>query len=295
MKLLWEIVQFLFYTGLIVVISKYILVRTLRSLAENLKLKPKTVGDIAGVATSVPELLTISASSLSGLNTAGIYNIISSNVINLIQYFAAILLNKNQKIFRNKAIFIDVILVVITIILPILIVWSGVEVDLKMVPILLLLYIGFVRIDRNVHKLYLKDAEETNDVEDVKYVGDVKKTKHKNKEWQKGSQVDKKTVAKNICILIITSVLLFFIGELLGNTLENLCRKFNVPELMIGIILGFATSIPELITFFEAQKHHSKEQNNIHGVVEATNNLLTSNMMNLFIIQSIGILIASFA
>ena len=177
MKLLWEIVQFLFYTGLIVVISKYILVRTLRSLAENLKLKPKTVGDIAGVATSVPELLTISASSLSGLNTAGIYNIISSNVINLIQYFAAILLNKNQKIFRNKAIFIDIILVVITIILPILIVWFGVEVDLKMVPILLLLYIGFVRIDRNVHKLYLKDAEETNDVEDVKYVGDVKKAK----------------------------------------------------------------------------------------------------------------------
>lgn len=298
MKLLWEIIQFLFYTGLIVVISKYVLVRTLRSLAENLKLKPKTVGDIAGVATSVPELLTISASSLSGLNTAGIYNIISSNVINLIQYFAAILLNKNQKVFRNKAIFIDVILVIITIILPILVVWVGVEVDLKMVPILLLLYIGFVRIDRNAHKLYLKDAEDANDVGDVKDVEDVKKTKHaKNayKKGQKGSQVDKKAVAKNICILIITAVLLFFVGELLGNTLENLCRKFNVPELMIGIILGFATSIPELITFFEAQKHHSKEQNNIHGVVEATNNLLTSNMMNLFIIQSIGILIASFA
>ena len=298
MKLLWEIIQFLFYTGLIVVISEYVLVRTLRSLAENLKLKPKTVGDIAGVATSVPELLTISASSLSGLNTAGIYNIISSNVINLIQYFAAILLNKNQKVFRNKAIFIDVILVIITIILPILVVWVGVEVDLKMVPILLLLYIGFVRIDRNAHKLYLKDAEDANDVGDVKDVEDVKKTKHaKNayKKGQKGSQVDKKAVAKNICILIITAVLLFFVGELLGNTLENLCRKFNVPELMIGIILGFATSIPELITFFEAQKHHSKEQNNIHGVVEATNNLLTSNMMNLFIIQSIGILIANFA
>lgn len=298
MKLLWEIIQFLFYTGLIVVISKYVLVRTLRSLAENLKLKPKTVGDIAGVATSVPELLTISASSLSGLNTAGIYNIISSNVINLIQYFAAILLNKNQKVFRNKAIFIDVILVVITIILPILVVWIGVEVDLKMVPILLLLYIGFVRIDRNAHKLYLKDAEDANDVgdvEDVEDVGDVKETKYENKERRGGKQVNKKAVAKNICILIITAVLLFFVGELLGNTLENLCRKFNVPELMIGIILGFATSIPELITFFEAQKHHSKEQNIIHGVVEATNNLLTSNMMNLFIIQSIGILIANFA
>ena len=97
MNLLWEIIQFLFYAGLIVVISKEILVRTLRSLAENLKLKPKTVGDIAGIATSVPELLTISAASINGLIGAGIYNVLSSNVINLIQYVGAISLNKNNK------------------------------------------------------------------------------------------------------------------------------------------------------------------------------------------------------
>ena len=60
---------------------------------------------------------------------------------------------------------------------------------------------------------------------------------------------------------------------------------------MIGILLGFITSIPELITFFEAQKHHKeKGQDNMLGVVEATNNLLTSNVLNLFMIQSIGIL-----
>lgn len=80
-------------------------------------------------------------------------------------------------------------------------------------------------------------------------------------------------------------------GNLLGNTLENLCNRFNIPELVIGMILGFVTSIPELITFFEAQKHHKKEENNILGVVEATNNLLMSNILNLFIIQSIGIII----
>ena len=61
MELLWEIIQFIFFSGLIVIISKNILVKTLRNLAENLNLKPKTVGDIAGIATSVPELLTISA------------------------------------------------------------------------------------------------------------------------------------------------------------------------------------------------------------------------------------------
>ena len=119
MELLWEIIQFIFFSGLIVIISKNILVKTLRNLAENLNLKPKTVGDIAGIATSVPELLTISASSFNGLLGASIYNVLSSNVINFIQYDAAIMLNKNQKALKNKAIKIDIILVIITIILPI--------------------------------------------------------------------------------------------------------------------------------------------------------------------------------
>lgn len=82
------------------------------------------------------------------------------------------------------------------------------------------------------------------------------------------------------------------VGELLGDTLNNLCNQFNISQTIIGILLGFITSIPELITFFESQKHY-KEQNSddILGVVEATNNLLTSNVLNLFIIQSIGIAI----
>ena len=66
---------------------------------------------------------------------------------------------------------------------------------------------------------------------------------------------------------------------------------FNISQTIIGILLGFVTSIPELITFFESQRHHSKSKNDILGVVEATNNLLTSNILNLFVIQSIGIII----
>ena len=41
-----EIIKFIIYSALIVLISKYILVTTLRKLAESLKLKPKTVGNI---------------------------------------------------------------------------------------------------------------------------------------------------------------------------------------------------------------------------------------------------------
>ena len=279
MELLWEILRFLFFSGLIVLISKDILVKTLRNLAENLNLKPKTVGDIAGVATSVPELLTISASSFNGLISASIYNVLSSNVINLIQYSVAIVLNKNQKAFKNKAIRVDVILVVITIILPLAFILLKTELKLVMAPILILLYFGFKKINSNVHELYLKK-------EDM----EIENSQNKENRWERGN---KRKVAKNVCVLIATGILLFVVGDLLGDTLETLCSRFNVPELIVGIVLGFVTSLPELITFFESQKHHKSAQNDMLGVIEATNNLLMSNVMNLFIIQSIGIVIFS--
>ena len=277
MELLYEIIQFIIYTGLIVLISKYILVKTLRNLAENLKLKPKTVGNIAGIATSVPELLTICASSYSGLMSASIYNVLSSNVINLIQYYGAIILNKNQKYLKNKAIKVDLFLVILTIILPIIFIAVKGELQILMVPVLIFLYLGFRKIDNNAHKLYLKHQDK-----------EIEEIQNKEDRWERGN---KRKILKNTLILILTGILLFIIGNLLGDTLENLCLRFNVPQLIIGVILGIVTSIPELITFFESQKHYSKNKDDILGVVEATNNLLTSNMMNLFIIQSVGIIV----
>lgn len=281
MELLWEIVQFVVYSGLIVLISKYILVRALRNLAENLNLKPKTVGNIAGVATSVPELLTIGAASLKGLLGASIYNVLSSNVINLIQYSGAIALNKNQKALKNQAIKIDIILVIITIALPLMFSAVKSEFQLAMVPLLIILYLGCKKINNNAHELYL-DNVEVNEGEKNQTTMITEQKIRKNKKIR---------ILKDIIILLVTGILLFVIGDLLGNTLDVLCRRFNVPEVVIGIVLGFVTSIPELITFFEAQRHHKSLNNDMLGVIEATNNLLMSNMMNLFIIQSIGIVL----
>ena len=105
--------------------------------------------------------------------------------------------------------------------------------------------------------------------------------------------VNTKKVMVYVLALIITGILLFIIGELLGDTLENLCNLFGVSEVIVGILLGFVTSLPELITFFEAQRHYKKVDDDMLGVVEATNNLLTSNILNLFAIQTIGILISA--
>lgn len=300
MELLLEIVQFVVYSGLIVLISKYILVRALRSLAENLNLKPKTVGDIAGIATSVPELLTIGAASMKGLLGASIYNVLSSNVINLIQYAGAIALNKNQKALKNQAIRVDIILVVITILLPLMFSAVESEFQLAMVPLLIILYLGCKKINNNAHALYLNEDEvaiENKNEENVEVNsnagkrGNKRKTKSAKHMEQKVNSNKRLKLVRDIMILLVTGILLFVIGDLLGNTLDVLCRRFNVPEVIIGIVLGFVTSIPELITFFEAQRHHKNSNNDMIGVIEATNNLLMSNMMNLFIIQSIGIVL----
>ena len=278
--MVFEFIKFIIYSGLIVLISKYILVTTLRRLAKTLNLKPKTVGDIAGYATSMPELLTIGASSYNGLIGASIVNVLSSNVVNLIQYVAAIILNKNQNTLKNRAIKADLILVLITIILPILLIIFNIEIRLTIVPIFIIFYVLFKFLNGNVHKLYLKKEDEI-----------LERKIQEEERWEKNN---KKKTTRYILYLLVTGILLFVIGDALGNTLENLCNRFNISQMIIGILLGFITSIPELITFFEAQKHYKKnKKSEILGVVEATNNLLTSNILNLFIIQSVGIIIYS--
>ncbi|MBQ2937659.1 MAG: hypothetical protein IJE05_02090 [Clostridia bacterium] len=273
-----EIIKFIFYSSLIVLISKYILVTVLRKLAESLDLKAKTVGDVAGYATSVPEFLTITTSSLRGLESASVYNILSSNIINFVQYLGAIILNRNTEKLKNQAIKIDLILVVITIIIPIVLLKFDVELNWFMVPPFIILYAFFEFINNNVHKLYLQKED--------KY---LESEIEKEKKWEKGNK--NKTI-KYCIYLLLAGFLLFIIGELLGNTMEKLCNLFNVSEVIVGFLLGFMTSLPELITFFEAQRHHKKSVDDMLGVVEATNNLLTSNVLNLFVIQSVGILIA---
>ena len=274
-----EIIKFIIYSALIVLISKYILVTTLRKLAESLKLKPKTVGNIAGYATSIPELLTITTSSLRGLSGASVYNIISSNVINFIQYIGAILLNKNVDKIKNRAIITDIILVIFTILIPIVLLKMNIELNIMIVPIFVILYILFRVINDNVHKMYLKTEDEK-----IEHEIEVEEEKESKNRFQ---------TIKYIIYLVITGFLLYFVGDKLGNTLETLCKLFNISEAIIGILLGFITSIPELMTFFESQKHYKKEDDDMLGVVEATNNLLTSNILNLFAIQTIGILITS--
>ena len=281
-NMILELVKFAIYSGLIVLISKYILVTNLRKLAENLNLKPKTVGNISGFATSIPELITISISSFSGLLNASIFNILSSNIINFLQYVISIISNKNVKKLNNKAIKIDIFLVIITILIPILIVLLNIDMNVVFIPIFIVLYVIFKTLNNRFHKLYLEsEGEKINALI--------------QKEEEKLENKQLKNTVKYVLIILMTGILLFVVGELLSSVIENLAELFKISQFLIGVLLGIVTSIPEFITFFESQRHYRNNvDNSILGVVEATNNLFTSNILNLFVIQSIGIFIYLF-
>ena len=265
--------KFIICSILIVIISKNILTTTLRKLAQSMNLKSKTIGNIAGIATSVPELLSLGIAGFTGLIDTGIFNILSSNVINVLEYFLTVKINGNIKKLKNKVIIIELIIVLITIIIPVIIYVKDIELNFMIIIIFLLLFCIFSITDSKIHKKYL---EKENEIE----------------KEQGAEEKDKKQILKYIIILIGATILIFITGNILSDSLETLCNNFGVSQIIIGILLGVITSAPEFITFNEAQKYHKKEsKEQLKGVIEATNNLISSNMLNLLVIQSIGILI----
>jgi len=198
MGLLFEIMKFVIYSLIIVYISKNILVKLLRKLAEILDLNPKVVGNIAGIATSMPELLTVVFASIQGLSSTSIYNIISSNVINFIQFGTSIKINKNSKLLDNRALKIEIGMVLVTIIIPIVMIFVGLEESITIVPVFILMFLAFCYIRKNAYKVYK-----------IKQISDdeIKKIEEEKK-WVKN-----KFVVITVIELLGTGILLFIIRK----------------------------------------------------------------------------------
>ena len=264
MNFILEIIKLIIELLIIIFVSKNLLVPVLRKVGELLELKPQTIGNISGIATSIPEFLTVTFSSISGMADAGIFNILSSNIINCIQYILAMAINKNLKVLKNKALKINLVLVLITIIIPIIIWKIDIGDSVAIAVIYIILFYVFNKINKHYNgKLNIETKETISHV---------------------------KTNKKKIPIYFVYILLIGIILYLVGNLLRDI---FDVSEIIIGIVLGIATSIPEFVTFIESQKFH-KNSNEELGVIEASNNLLVSNTLNLFIIQSISIIIINF-
>ena len=212
--MIYEIIKFLIYSILIVVVAKYVLVKALRRIAENLNLSSKVVGNVAGTATSVPELLTVSIASFSGLIEISVFNILISNIINLIQYFGTIILNKNFKLLKNKALIFDMFLVFITICIPLLFIVNRVTLNINFIPAFIILYFLFIYLNARTHICYL-NIESDN-------------LKKKNNDIKNII-----TIIIDIFVLILSVIILFFISNRIEEVLKNLFFSFKISQTIV--------------------------------------------------------------
>ena len=176
-----EIGKFFIYAILIVLLSKILLAKSLRGIAENLKLKPRIVGGITGIATSIPEFLTVTVSSFKGLSSTSLYNIFSSNVINFIQYIVSILINKNYKEIKNRAIIIQLGIAIFTIVMPIFLLKYEKKINIYFAILFIIIYFLFSWIIKNIHYKYLKDYEEK--IEEDQMIKEIKKEHNHKKTY----------------------------------------------------------------------------------------------------------------
>lgn len=277
MEILLVFAQFIFWAALIVLIAKYLLVTTLQKFGEALQLKPRVIGTIAGVATSTPEFLTIIFAVAAGFIETGMYNVLSSNIINLLQFLGVTLFLGNFKQLNRRQIKVDFLLVLFSIAIPLFILWRGEVYNLFQVGLFVLLFIVFVAISNWANKHFGDTVDEKLSEQ---LVPDVEQAKR-----EKGKGL---IILRYTSYLLLIAVALFITGQQLTGTLEVLLESFGVPAIVVGAILGVVTSIPEFFTFLEAQRTYDNPQD---GVLEGMNNLLTSNLMNLFLIQGTAILL----
>jgi len=98
---------------------------------------------------------------------------------------------------------------------------------------------------------------------------------------------------KGILLLSVGIITVIIAGRFLGTSAEILINALNTPPWLVGWLLGFITSIPEMASFFEIYRIEKKmgRSHLLHGTQEALDTLIASNMSNLGIILPVGILI----
>lgn len=285
MYYIFNFIAFIILSFLIILVTKKMMIYSIRRIAIFLRWKNNIVGQLLGYATSTPELIGAIVSGSIGMIETSIINVLSSNIVNLFLVLITAMCFKKTKSIFNKKFKYDYIMVVITIVLPYILYKFNYANKLETIPLLIIVYLLY-QLFSKYNNYFASEKEELKlEKQSIRLGTKILK--------KKKIRVDrKKKLRKSIVVLVISLILLYVLGTLLGNILENLGRRLNVPEVVLGIVLGIITSIPETITFISSFHRHRRNKNldNDYGAVEVVNNLVTSNVSNLAIIQTVAII-----
>jgi Ca2+/Na+ antiporter len=271
------IVEFIILVGLIVAISRFLLYKPAKGIAHRLKFDEQNSGQLLGYLTSAPELVTTIFVALNGFMLTVAFNILSSNVINVVLALSAALVFGKARLLFSRKLWREQLLIVASIVVPVLLLLTDQVESAWVIPVFLLGYVGYLVVLKRISQ----DSPIPTEYGDVVHVE------------ADGRLSTKAYVAVNGLIIVIALAGLYFLGNALGGNVQELGTTYGVSEIILGIAIGVVTSLPELTTFFASYAWHRANDSD-RATEEVTHNLLASNVSNLLLIQTIGLAIFIF-
>jgi len=248
----------------IILLVKLGLLRGIDNIASAMHWSAKGRGRATGYATSVPELVCLVSAGLAGVWEAGLWNIASSNIINTgLMFLAAVKYRQFRELF-NRRFFDEVGFAGLAVAVPIVLMSAGVDTEWYLIPILLGFFVVYRLVDTSVNPL----GETEGTAEEA--VG---------------------SLPFGFIIVITALIAIVIAGFFLGTATADVVEKIGVHPAVAGWILGFTTSIPEMISFFAVYATASKEGKlqNLSDTQEVLDNLAGSNMANVGFVYPIGL------
>ena len=246
---------------------KYGLLRGIDQITDALRWSPKTRGQITGYATSVPEFVCLVSAGLAGVWQAGLWNIASSNIINLALMISAVVYFKQFKSLFYKRFIDEFGFALLAIAVPIVIMQAGLDTQWYLIPALLGFFLVYQIVDRRVNR---PEAGEAGDYE-VEVTGNL---------------------PKGLIFVAAGLIAIIIAGVFLGNSTASVVKELGVHPAIAGWILGFVTSLPEMVTFFAVYSEAKKDGTlgDLNDTQEALDNLTGSNMANVGFVYPLGLL-----
>ena len=245
---------------------RLLVIRGIGQVCGALAFSTKTQGQIIGYATSMPEFVVLVSSALAGVFGAGFWNIASSNIINCVLFASAVFAYRQGLELWSPRFVDEVVFGAISVAVPLALFGAGLKLSVGVSIGLLALFVAYKAIDRAANR----EPDTPPRARD-----------------RQGS------VGQGLLMLTAGTSVVIAAGWFLGRSAGVLIQKMGTPSWLVGWILGFVTSIPEMTSFFEIYRLN-KQQRRLalpHDTQEALDALVASNMCNLGLILPIGAII----
>lgn len=247
----------------VVLAVKFGLLRGIDHIAGAMNWSAKVRGQVTGYATSVPEFVCLVSAGLAGVWEAGLWNIASSNIINAVLMSLAVLRYRQVRELFNKRFADEAGFAALAVAVPVVLMRWNADTRWFLVPLLLGFFAVYRYVDKRVNHAPAPALPE-------EAVGNLRLG----------------------LILGVTALAGITVGGVfLGDSTAAVVEQMGIRPAIAGWILGFVTSIPEMVTFFAVYgaSHREGRLSELCDTQEALDNLTSSNMSNVGVIYPAGL------